>query len=244
MSFGSKVERWRQLVEELAPDLPSDLVLGIIWHESRGTPGILSGGTTKPALVPTATGMKKATHAFGLMQVIPRNVATWNNEHPADLATWELMSGTSSTAARMQIRLGVWILRESLAWCRLYGFLWPDGPLSDDQIKIALMVYAWGGHNLAPYLDQLVQEGTPVTAAAIATRWPDMGAPKNAPVKFSQRVWNKAFGGGAGATVPAPVTTTPAPTPIPGRKSGAVVGLLLLGAALYWATKNTSAPGR
>jgi hypothetical protein len=227
VSFPAKVERWRPLVLELATDLPPDLVLGIIWHESGGIPGILSTGTTKAAKVPTsAGGEKKANHAFGLMQVIPRNVAGWNSEHPEDLATWELMSGTSEAAARMQIRLGLWILRDSLSWLQRYGFPWPAGALTDDQIKIGLMIYAWGAHNLEPYLAQLQNEGAPVTASEIATRWPDMGAPKNAPVKFSQRVWNKAFGGGVGG----PVSSQPVPT----RGNAGAVTAFVLGGLLAW----------
>lgn len=233
MSFPAKVERWRPLVLELAPDLPAELVLGIIWHESGGTPGILSKGTTKPALVPTAAGVdKKATHAFGLMQVIPKNVAGWNEEHPDQIATWELMGGTSETAARMQVRLGLWILRDSLSWLnRNYGFPWPAGAASDDQIKIGLMIYAWGARNVGPYLEQLKNEGAPVTASEIATRWPTMGAPKNAPVKFSQRVWNKAFGGAGGGS---PAVPSPTPSPTRDTGTGAGAALFLVGLAAWY----------
>jgi hypothetical protein len=152
--------------------------------------------------------------------VIPRNVAIWNAEHTQTPATWELMTGTDDESARMQIRLGIWILRDGFVWLTRYGFGWPAQSLTSDQIRLALMVYAWGGSHLAPYLDQIVADGAPLTAAEIEARWPALGEPANAPLRFSKTTFAKAFGAGS--------SSSPAPRPLPvtGRVGAGAVFLL------------------
>ena len=141
------------------------------------------------------------------MQVVPRNVTSWNAKHSGQAATWELLTGKATAAARKQIQLGVYILRGSISWLARYGFPWPASKLSDEQIKIGLMVYAWGPGNMKPYLDEIQATGTQPRAAEIRARWPDLGKPKNNPLRYSRRVWNNSFGAGdAGA--PATKTKT------------------------------------
>jgi hypothetical protein len=106
------------------------------------------------------------------------------------------MTGTSTAAARKQIQLGVAILRGCFAWLKPYGFPWPTRDFSRDHVQIALMVYSWGQGNMKPYLDQLRSTGRPITAAEIASRWPNLGKPANQPLRYSRRVWKKAHGGG------------------------------------------------
>ena len=139
------------------------------------------------------------------MQVVPRNVTAWNSNHPDQAVTWEAMTGKTRSAVKRQIQLGVSILRSSLAWLEEYGFpsSWPAGDISDEQIKIGLMVYAWGPGNMKPYLDELRTTGKPVTAAEISAAWPELGKPKNQPLSYSRTVWNKAYG--AGDVPPGPV---------------------------------------
>lgn len=200
MAFGRQVERWRYLATREAGGIPVDLVLGIIWHESGGRPGAIGRGKTKCAMVPSASGARRVCRALGLMQVVPRNVASWNKQRPGQLATYERMTGTSTAAARKQIQLGVVILRGCLAWLKGYGFPWPTRDFKRDHVQIALMVYAWGQGNMGPYLDQLRSEGRPITAAEIASRWPTLGQPKNQPLRYSRRVWKKTHDAGvAGA---------------------------------------------
>jgi hypothetical protein len=198
--FSSRVDRWRPLVEDLAGDLPVDLVLGIVWHESAGRAGAIGRIKTRCAKVPTsAGGERKSCHALGLMQVVPGNVKNWNARHPDRPATYEDMTGSSAAAAKIQLRLGIAILRSSFAWLNRYGFAWPGAPLSHEQVKIGLMVYAWGQGNIKPYLDELVILGRPITALEISTRWPALGEPQNHPLRYSRVVYNKVYGAGAGA---------------------------------------------
>lgn len=196
MRFGASVERWRVLAGELAGGIPVDLVLGIIWHESNGKPGAIGRRKTKCSLMPSSSGPRRACNALGLMQVVPRNVTSWNAQNPGKVATWELMTGCSDRAARMQIRIGVSILRSSLAWLEQYGLPWPAGALNDEQIKIGLMVYAWGPGNMRPYLEELRSTRRPITAAEISAAWPELGKPANQPLRYSRRVWNKTYGAG------------------------------------------------
>lgn len=206
MRFGARVERWRYLVEQEAAGIPVDLVLGIIWHESSGKPGAIGRRKTKCSVIPSASGPKRACKALGLMQIVPRNVTSWNAKHPGQVATWELMTGNSTMSVRMQIRIGVYILKNSLAWLSRYGFPWPAPDPGEDHVRIGLMVYAWGPGHMKPYLDQLRSTGRPITAAEIATRWPGLGQPANQPIRYSQRVWNKAYG--VAGVSPAPVKET------------------------------------
>jgi len=192
--FGPQVERWRTLASQEARGIPVDLVLGIIWHESGGKPGAIGRRKTKCSVIPSASGPRRACNALGLMQVVPRNVTSWNAKHTDQVATWELLTGHSTRSARMQIRIGAYILKNSLAWLSRYGFPWPAPEPGEDHVRIGLMVYAWGPGHMKPHLDQLRSEGRPITAAQIAARWPDLGKPANQPLRYSRRVWKKTHG--------------------------------------------------
>lgn len=202
MRFGARVEQWRNLVRQEAAGIPVDLVLSIIFHESGGTSGRIGERKTKCALIPSASGPRRVCRALGLMQIVPRNIARWNIDRPGQVVTYEDMTGKTTMAARKQIQLGIFILRRSLAWLRRYGFPWPAAKLVDEQIKIGLMIYLWGSGNMKPYLDELWAAGRPITAAEIGARWPRLGQPQNAPVRYSRLVWHKAFGTGDLPPVP------------------------------------------
>lgn len=202
MVFRRQVEQWRSLAAEYAKGIPVDLILGIISHESGGRPGEKGGRPTRCALVPSSSGPKRVCRALGLMQVVPRNVVSWNKSHPKRIATWETMTGKGTSSARKQIELGVFILRGSFAWLKRYGFAWPSKRLNEEQIRIGLMVYAWGPGNMKPYLDELQEAGRPITAAEIGARWPGLGKPQNQPLRYSRVVWNRSFQ--SGGVVPGP----------------------------------------
>ena len=207
MGFGGQVERWRPIVVQLAGDLPVNLVLAIIWHESRGQAGAIGAGKTACAILPSSSGARQVCHALGLMQVVPRNVVAWNQTHVYK-AGYNDMTGRTNAAAGVQIRLGVWVLKNAFAWLALkYGFPWPGGRLEAEQIKIGLMVYAWGQGHMKPYLDTLAADQVPITSAEISTRWPELGKPKNQPLMYSKTVFNQAFGPGLSPT------TGPKPQP-------------------------------
>lgn len=229
MPFGHQVERWRALAAELARGMPVDLVLGVIWKESRGVPGVLGGRKTRCANIPSEIGPRWTCRALGLMQIVPKNVARWNTAHPLSPVSYEQMTGTSTAAARTQIKLGIAFLRDSLAWLKQYGFGWPGAPLSDEQIKIGLMTYAWGPGNLGPYLDELEHDQVAITAGAIAARWPDLGKPQNQPIVYSRLVWNKAFGAGG---------IMPGPAPPKRSSDGLGWGILAIAALAAFATSR------
>jgi len=230
MSWAPRIERWRSVVHGVAPDLPVELILGIIWHESRGDAGAIGKGSTKPAVIPSSSGPMKINHALGLMQVVPKNIAGWNAEFPKKIATWEQLTSSSVAGGRKQIMLGAEILRGAVAWVtNRYRVPEIAGNPNANLYRIALMVYAWGQGNMRPYLDQLQEEIGYISLQEIAARWPDLGAPKNHPVQFSNRVWKKAYSGGPPPSKPIKVIQ-------PKKKSSrAGLGLLAL-AGLVWAT--------
>ena len=105
MRFGPQVERWRLIASNVSTGIPVDLVLGIIWHESRGRAGEKGKIKTRCALIPSSAGPRRVCRALGLMQVVPRNIASWNQDKSKRLVSLEDMTGKSGAAARKQIQL-------------------------------------------------------------------------------------------------------------------------------------------
>lgn len=86
--------------------LPSDLILAVIYVESRGKAGLVNPNSG----------------ASGLMQVMSGTLADYNKNHPNETVTLdELRSKTSLAAAVKQIRVGLWVVRAY--WKSAYKFL-------------------------------------------------------------------------------------------------------------------------
>jgi len=197
--FPERVEKWRSLTRSIAPDLPEDIVLAIIWHESNGkVSGLVGQGKTRCGVLPLrGGGSERICHALGLMQVIPGNIAKWNERHPNGIVYLDDMLSLDPYPAKKQITLGANILRGAFAHLHRYWprvFPWPEGVLTDDQIRIGLMSYAYGQGRIGPKLTQLQNEGLPLTFDNFAERWPTLGYPQNRPVHYSQWVWARAHG--------------------------------------------------
>ncbi len=189
--FRPKVERWRAIAQSERGNLPTDLVLAIIDNESRGKPGAIAGKRTKhPELLQRREGPSiVADRALGLMQVIPRNIA--NYARTVAPVTYDDMVGTTPADARIQIRLGVSVLRSAMASLHRRDpsiWPWPSGSLTDEQLWIGLAAYAIGSGNVGRKLDRLGQEGKPQTWASLVNRFPSWGQPHNNPIGYVRRI--------------------------------------------------------
>lgn len=204
MQWPPKIERLRTATTWECKDIPPDLILAIIKHESNGTIGRPGGVNTKCGNVPTVNGgVKKVCKAFGLMQVIPSTVAYYNSQqsNPNNKATFEDISGTDERAARIQIKIGCFYLAFANHFIhKLYPLDFPAFSLSSatpDQIKVALTAYAVGHGALKQKLDALKDEKRKLSFDNLKKYFPTWGQNKagkwiNRPLHYANVV-NKWF---------------------------------------------------
>lgn len=207
MSWPQNVEKWRQYVNWESKDIPSDLVLSIIEHESGGQAGIKSHARTKAAEIRTdAGGLVTVHNAMGLMQVIPSHIAAWNLNRKPQI-TLEDMTGDDERAARLQIKIGSSIFASYLH--KLHKFdpvEFPGkspGTSTPQQLQLALIAYAigpgskGGKRGLIPKLEQLRKMKRPLTLAALKAAFPKWGYSEskqqwiNRPLDAAATVWNR-----------------------------------------------------
>jgi hypothetical protein len=213
MAWPPQIEQWRKFAIWEGKDIPADLILAIIQHESRGTCGRISTGTTR-----TKADLEKSdgsivpgyNHALGLMQVIPANIARWNEKaSPQNKAYFDDMTGADQRAARLQIRLGAWIFASNVRLLHDYDpLLFPGvspGSATPEQLRLALVSYAIGfgkdsppgGRGLKPKLDELKARGLPLTIESLKEVFPNWGysAKKemwiNRPLHYASIVWDR-----------------------------------------------------
>lgn len=213
MTWPQQIEQWRRYVIWEAKDLPVDLVLAIIARESGGKAGAISGRKAKPYDVPTAAGGTTTAHNdLGLMQVAPSAIKTWNDHNPPERqATIEDMTKGDERAARLQIKIGAWVLASSIRALNQYnpkvfpGKTAKNAP--DEQLRMAVLVYGVGGNwqagkgapGVKPKLDELAGLGQPLTVAAMAASFPDWKRKRVAGVEQRWRLYlqNRQKGPGA-----------------------------------------------
>lgn len=201
MPWPANIEQWRKYAIWEGRDIPADLILAIIQHESGGTAGRLSNQTTKSATIERMDGSTiDFNKAMGLMQVIPPNVASWNAQ-AADKAFFEDMTGASERAARLQIRLGAWIFAANVRL--LHDFdsaIFPGvspGNATEEQLKLALVSYAIGFGNLKPRLEALKNQGLALTLKNLVLSFPKWGYSEkkeqwiNRPLHYASIVWDR-----------------------------------------------------
>ena len=200
MPWKERIERHRQIVEWETKDIPPDLMLAIIEHESNGTIGREGSRGTKCAMVPIwGGGEVQVCRAYGLTQLHPRTVISWNKVRDPTVY-WEDISGKDERAARLQVRLGAWYFAHSVKALHQYdpkAFPENSAALADaNQLKLALMAYARGWGALKEKLGKLREAGEPLTADQIARSFPNWGRRKdgtwiNRPVHYATTVWER-----------------------------------------------------
>lgn len=205
MTWPKKIEQWRRVVSLEARDIPHDLILAIIAHESGGRAGEPSVATTKPWDIPLrGGGVVNYNHALGLMQVIPRTLAGYNKNNPT--VYFEDMAGTTEQAARAQVRVGSWVYANEVR--NLYQYdkaAFPGstpGKAPPNQLMLALCSYAFGFGRVRKKLNELRERGEPLTFEALARNFPNFGKVGDKwlsrPLKFARVVWSNAKKHGQG----------------------------------------------
>jgi hypothetical protein len=195
------IEQYREYSSWECKDLPVDLVLAVIEHESGGIAGDQAKVKCKAAILPTVGGGKiNVNRALGLMQVIPPNIAAWN-EQGGEQVFFEDMTGSDERAIRLQIRLGCWILASSFRGLnKFFPAVFPTasgGEADPNQVQCALVGYAVGVGALREKFDALKAEGKPLTYAQLRVSFPNWGKSKktgkwiNRPLHYAEVVWNE-----------------------------------------------------
>jgi len=160
----ANVERWREIaaqeLERQGVPLPVDLILGVIWTESRGKPGIVH----------------PKSKASGLTQVMP-NTLKWYNEQNAG-APVPLEHLRSPDYGREQIRVGIWVLAQF--WKGAYRYLKKrlDEIPTEQLARIADLFYVAGPGATKKKLDKV---DPPFLEAVEATfpKWNALPHPHN-----------------------------------------------------------------
>jgi len=211
LTWPKKIDRWREPVGWECKDLPPDLVLSVLQHESGGTPGREGNRGTKCGILPTASGGKvEVCRALGLMQIHPRTVASWN-EHGDEIAYLEDMTGDDERAIRIQIRIGCWYLAACVAGLHKFdSTAFPAVSASkanQNQLQCALIGYAVGLGALKEKLEQLRSENKPLTYEQLVKSFPDWGKSKktgkwiNRPLHYAAVVWDQYALNATGGTI-------------------------------------------
>jgi hypothetical protein len=191
MSWPPKIERLRKFVSWECKDIPPDLVLAIIKHESGGNPGIPATVNCKCGLLPDVNGNQvKVCNALGLMQIIPATVNWYNDQAPDDeKATLEDMTGSDERAIRLQIRIGCKFLALVNNYLhQKFPETVPEHSLAnakDDQIKLVLTGYAVGHGNTEKMMEKAIEADKSPTFANIQRLFPTWG--QNASGKWINR---------------------------------------------------------
>lgn len=203
-AWPDSIEKYRKYVEWECRDIPPDLVLAVIQHESGGVAGLAAKRQSKNrGYLPTADGSEKwVDRAMGLMQVIPGTILSYNDYQrsrpdfdPNRLATWEDVSGTDDRSIRIQIATGCYYLAAANRILNLkYPNSAPSQNLSDakaDQLKLVLSSYAVGAGSTSEKLEKLIEKNMSPTYANLEQQYPDWGKPANRPIYYAQHVFKK-----------------------------------------------------
>jgi hypothetical protein len=253
MKWNDQIESLRSFVLWECKDLPPDLVLAIIRHESGGKIGRIGQGKTRCGDLPDVYGNKhELCHASGLMQTIPATVAWYNDTAPDDQrATIEDMTGTDDRAARIQIRIGC----KYLAYVNHYlhnrfPSVFPAASLSqanDDQISFVLTGYAVGHGDTAEKIQGLLDAGKKTDFKTLKATFPDWGRVNgvwlNRPIQYAQSVmaqFNKHRGGSYDSSKPGDLVRRTIGDMTKGK--GALAAILFIGGAAWLINHHFTKP--
>jgi hypothetical protein len=249
--WSAEIEKYREPASWECKDIPVDIVLTIIDHESRGKPGLQAKAKCKSAVLPSVTGTEwKVDRALGLMQVIPPNIVSWNENPNHERVFIEDMIGNDERAIRLQIRLGCWIYASTIAGLHKNFpsvFTVTSAAQADPNlIRLSFVAYLMGVGGLSEKLEQLQKQGKPLTFEQLRANFPNWGKNKqgkwiNRPIHYGETAWN-AYAAHAGGEK---IATTP---PTLGDKIGNAWkggGWLLIpvAAAFLWAMSGRKKGG-
>lgn len=249
MLWPPKVERHRERVQWEARGFDPDLLLAFIKQESGGVIGKKARATCRKGPIPLLNGGDIIyDRALGLMQIVPRTIASYNEHNPT--VYFEQMSGKTLNDARIQIRVGTGVLASEI---KTLNNFFPDefpgrtpATIDTNQLLMTILAYRMGGPGLRKKLNKLKERGLALTYENIVQEFPlwgyrppneETGEPGkwiNRPIHYTDTIWeaalNHGFEPGSSPTFP------PGPGPdteIAGTGGGLGV-LLAVGLALYF----------
>jgi len=201
MPWPRRVEQWRQYAVWEGKDIPADLILAIVAHESGGSAGRRAERTCRPGELTKIDGSKVTVNrALGLMQCIPGTIDAYNQRHADQPAYYEDMIGSDERSSRLQIRIGSEVYARNVNALYQYDpVAFPGvspGSATKDQLKLALTAYAVGFGSLKSNLDELKAQGVPLTYANVARANPNWGRNSeggewiNRPLHYASSVWS------------------------------------------------------
>jgi len=136
------VDRWRDIVQaeisRIGVPLPADLPLAVMKRESGGVAGAVN----------------PSSGASGLMQVMPIALQDYNQNHSQQY-TMSQLRGKDSLSAKIQIRVGLWILQRFIRGAYNYLKKRLGEVALDDLIRIADTFYAAGPGTAKKRLNKL-----------------------------------------------------------------------------------------
>lgn len=243
MTWNKRVESLRPVVLWECRDIPPDLVLSIIQHESGGIPGRIGSGRVKCGkLIDIKGNEHEICHALGLMQTIPATINGYNrNTAGNELATIEDMTGTDERAKRLQIRIGCRFLALVNRYLHdKFPAACPAVSLADakpDQTGIVLTGYAVGHGRTEKKLQDLIDRNIRPTFQNLKKQFPGWGQNQagkwiNRPIQYADVVlknFDKNRGGSYDETSPGAIARRTVGNMNKGQAGIAVI-LLLAGA--------------
>jgi hypothetical protein len=171
------------------------VVLAIIDNESGGVIGQKAHqntGISKTFPIKSG-GVVTINKAFGLMQVIPINIEAFANAYKTTIY-FEDFAGTSIEAAKIQIKMGVWVLKNMVRYMKPYVDALGKQPLTKDAISFVLMAYAIGQKPVKDLVSEMKSKGLPLTLELAEKTNPDMGKPLNKPFFYAKKILKKIAG--------------------------------------------------
>jgi hypothetical protein len=213
------VDQWRSLVgaelDRSRYPLPPELVLAVMKRESNGKVGVINS----------------SSGASGLMQVMPIALKDYNQNHKLKYTMADLRSKTSA-GARIQVRVGLWIL--ATFWRGAYRYLKKKlGEVAlDDLARTADFFYAAGPGNARKKLDKIARP----TYDAVKARYPNWDR-----IVPAQRVWDWVSTHGGKWELDAIDNWLESGILAEKKKTmlGAALGLVLIAVAWWFFTKGT-----
>jgi hypothetical protein len=138
------------------------------------------------------------SYARGLMQCIKSVTDDYNKTHQTHYDHKSVMGGTSQAAARIQIRVGIWLLRRKQGQVEKWLTKRVQGtPAHRDVVMIGDTAYAMGWGATRKKLQKLEAEGLPLTFDSLAEHFPMWGYSQkrekwiNRPLKHARGTWKR-----------------------------------------------------
>ena len=228
MNFPPNTLRWLPVVlseiQRGGYPFPPELVLAVIWTESRGTVGDIN----------------QNSGASGLMQIMPNTLGGYNENNSQNISLQTLRSSNPSAAPK-QIRVGLWVMGRYLTNAYKWITQTNERPQLEDLVRISDLMYVAGPGRVRRKFHE-VTDRTFSNLVDFAPAWQAFDHPNNVwrwTEEENDPQWNlasiDAWVSGAAPILPPQDPISPIHTP----KGGFMIALAMIGLASFF-LKNTS----